>query len=68
MRAAFLKVKNNQKLTTFLPTMSKFIDHIKDEEISGENLPLFSVFNTKLSSHMPSLTYFEAKKVGSRAK
>ena len=24
--------------------MSKFIDRIKDEEVSGETLPLFSVF------------------------
>ena len=44
MKAAFIKGENNQKLTRFQPTMSKFIEHIKDEEVSGESLPLFSVF------------------------
>ena len=62
MQAAFIKGGNNQKLIRFLPSMSKFIDRIKDEEVSGETLPLFSVFTHSFRLTCPRLLTLKPKR------
>ena len=63
MQGAFIKGENNQKLTRFLPTtMSKFIDRIKDEEVSDETLPLFSVFTHSFRLTCPRLLTLKPKR------
>ena len=52
----------NQKPTRSLPSMSKFIDRIKDEEVSGETLPLFSVFTHSFRLTCPRLLTLKPKR------